>query len=42
LLLIAKLLAIQHDDRMLCYFISMAIDQNRQAPKKLSKADEAA
>lgn len=42
LLLMAKLLASQQDDGTLSYFISMAIEQNRQTPRKVSKADQAA
>ncbi|MCA0343249.1 MAG: hypothetical protein LCH99_26405 [Proteobacteria bacterium] len=42
LLLMAKLLASQQDDGMLSYFIGMAIEQNRQAPRKVSKTDQAA
>ncbi|WP_165909418.1 hypothetical protein [Shinella sp. JR1-6] len=42
LLLMAKLLASQQDDGMLSYFIGMAIEQNRQTPRKVSKTDQAA
>ena len=42
LLLMAKLLASQQDDGMLSYFIGMAIEQNRQTPKKVSNTDQAA
>ncbi|WP_439617984.1 hypothetical protein [Shinella sp.] len=37
LLLMAKLLAAQHNDPMLCYFINMAIDQNRASSRSVPK-----
>ncbi len=42
LLLMAKLLAVRQDDRMLCYFINMAIDHNRQTAPRKHKSENAA